>query len=323
MSEVTYGEAKIAALGEAMRADERIVIIGGYAFNFSGLGHMHLAQPLLDEFPDRVYAPPISEAAFTGAGIGAAIAGLRPFVTYGAASFCFNAWLQLVGEAANVDYMSGGQTKAPAIFHMLVGLRGGGAAQHSARPQAMFMQAPGLQVVAPSTAADFRGMLATVLESDQPTIWIDHAGLTPLRWPADGPARVPLGRADVKREGKDVTLVAYSVTLPRALNVAARLAGAGIDVEVVDLRSLVPLDRETVIQSVAKTRRLVVADEAHLTCGVSAEVIASVAEAGVATLKRVKRVAVPDTPIPMSPALERAITPSEERIEAAVHAVIA
>ena len=178
--------------------------------------------------------------------------------------------------------------------------------------------------MAPSTPADFAGMMKTVLASDTPTIWIDHAGLTPLTGPApDGDVDVPLGKADVKRAGRDVTLVAYSITLPRSLNVARKLAAEGIEVEVVDLRTLAPLDRETVCRSVARTGRLIVADEAHLTCGVAAEIVASVAEAGLATLRRVKRLAVPDTPIPMSPALEAAVMPTEERIEAAVREVLA
>jgi acetoin:2,6-dichlorophenolindophenol oxidoreductase subunit beta len=323
MREIVYGEAKIEAFTRAMRQDERVLIIGGYAFNFAGLGFMRLAEPLLREFSGRVLTTPISEAAFTGAGIGAALAGARPIVTYGAASFCFAAWMQLVGEAANVYYMSGGRTKAPVVFHMLAGLRGGGAAQHLARPHAQFMQAPGLQVVAPATSADFLALLPAVLASERTTVWIDHAHLAPLTWSAPAePAVAALGKADIKRAGKDVTLVAYSITLPRALNVANALAGKGIDVEVVDLLTLAPLDRETVVRSVAKTGRLVVADEAHLSCGVAAEIVASVAEEGLTSLKRVKRVTVPDVPIPMSPPLEKFITPTEERIQAAVEAVL-
>jgi acetoin:2,6-dichlorophenolindophenol oxidoreductase subunit beta len=323
MRDVVYGEAKIEAFTHAMRQDERVLIIGGYAFNFAGLGFMHLAEPMLREFSDRVLTTPISEAAFTGAGVGAALAGARPIVTYGAASFCFAAWMQLVGEAANVYYMSGGQAKAPVVFHMLVGLRGGGAAQHSGRPQAQFMQVPGLQVVAPATSADFLALLPAVLASERTTVWIDHAHLAPLTWSVPAaPAAAVLGKADIKRTGKDVTLVAYSITLPRALNVANGLAAKGIDVEVVDLLTLAPLDRATVVRSVAKTGRLVVADEAHLSCGVAAEVVASVAEEGLASVKRVKRVTVPDVPIPMSPPLEKFITPTEERIQAAVEAVL-
>ena len=323
MAELTYGEAKISAVASAMRADERVVIIGGGGFG--GHRHPELSAPLHREFRSRIYSTPISEMGYVGMAIGAAIGGLRPIVTVSTSSFLFQGWAQIVNEAPNIHYMTAGQTRVPMLVHILTGLRIAGAAQHSARPQAMLMQVPGLQIIAPATARDVLGMIQPVLDSERPTVWADHVLLIETGVVEEAPedaAPVPLGKADVKRAGSDVTLVAYGITLARGLRAAEQAAQEGIDVEVVDLRTLAPLDRETVLESAARTRRLVIADECTLTCGVAAEVAASVAEQGVSLARPLKRLTVPDVPVPFSPTLEDAITPTEERILAAIKAVM-
>jgi pyruvate dehydrogenase E1 component beta subunit len=323
MAEMSFGEAKIAAVAAAMRADERVVIIGGAGFG----GHRHptMAAPLFREFPDRIYRTPISEMAYVGLGIGAAITGMRPIVTVSTSSFLFQGWAQIINEAPNIYQMTAGQTRVPMLVHILTGLRIAGAAQHSARPQAMLMQAPGLQIIAPATVSDVMGMIQPVLDSERPTVWADHVLLVETGLKEEAPPdgyTVPLGKVDIKRPGRDVTLVAYGITLARGLKAAEQAAKEGIDVEVVDLRTLAPLDREGVLQSAARTRRLVIADECSLTCGVAAEIAASVAEQGVSLAKPLKRVTVPDVPVPLSPVLEDAITPTEERILDGIKAVM-
>jgi pyruvate dehydrogenase E1 component beta subunit len=322
MAEITFGEAKIQAVAETMRADDRVVIIGGGGF--TGLHYQELVKPLHEEFRDRILRMPIAELGFVGLSIGAAIGGLRPIVTIGTGTFAFEAWPQIVNEAPVIYYMTGGQTKVPVMGHALVGMRGGGAAQHSARPQAMLKQAPGLQIIAPAVASDVKGLVQDALDSERPTFWIDHVLLIPEKWPVpDGAPRLPLGKARVVRPGRDVTIVGYSIDLVRSLKAAEELAKEGIDAEVVDLRTLAPLDRETVLSSVAKTGRLVVVDECSPSCSVSAEIAAIVAEEGLSSLKRpVKRVNFANTPVPASPPLERFLTPTVEKVVAAAKALM-
>src|ERR1700704_4867302 len=167
MAEITFGEAKIKAVADLMREDERVVIIG--SAGFGGLLHAKYVAPLHDEFEPRILRTPIAELGFCGMGIGAAMAGLYPIVTIGTGSFAFEAWPQIVNEAPNISYMSGGQVKVPIMFHALVGIRISGAAQHSARPQAMLMQAAGLQIIAPARASDVKGLLAAAKNSERPT----------------------------------------------------------------------------------------------------------------------------------------------------------
>ena len=173
MAQMTFGEAKIAAVAQAMRQDERVVIIGGASFG----GHRYPAMgvPLREEFPSRVYATPIAELGYVGVAVGAAMTGLRPIVTVATSSFIYEAWPQIINEAPNIHYMTAGQTNVPLMVHVLTGIRIAGAAQHSARPQAMFMQTPGLQIITPATAEDALAMLQPALDSERPTIWADHA----------------------------------------------------------------------------------------------------------------------------------------------------
>lgn len=323
MRELAYYEAKFEALREILAGDDRVHLIGGTFLSLSP--RRKLFSDLAARYPDRVVAPPISELGFCGLATGAAMAGLRPVVDLSTGSFIFEAWPQVVNEAANAFYMSGGQTRAPVVFHLFHGIRGGGAAQHSASPQAMLWNCPGLEIVLPSSPRDVKGLLKTAVASDNPTIFVDHVRLLETRGPVpERDEAIPFGVADVKRRGGDVTVIATSYTVQRALAVAERLAADGIDVEVVDPRTLVPLDFAGLMASMEKTRRVVIVDETHQSCGVGAELAARIAEAGFDRLKApIRRVSTLDVPVPYSEPLEDFIGPSESRIAEAVRAALA
>jgi pyruvate dehydrogenase E1 component beta subunit len=311
-----FGEAKIKAVGDLMRADENVVIIGGAGFG--GLLHSKYVRPLFDEFDSRILRTPIAELGFCGMGVGAAIAGFYPIVTIGTGSFAFEAWPQICNEAPNITYMSDGKVKVPVMFQALVGIRISGAAQHSARPQAMLMQAAGLQVIAPARPSDVGPLLKAARESERPTFWIDHMLL--FEETDIGPASkaLPLGKAEVVRSGKDVTLVGYSIDLVRCQKAAVELEAAGIDAEVIDLRTLAPLDSDTICASVAKTGRLVVADECYPAASVASEIASIFADKGFGLLKKpAKRLNFPAVPVPLSPPLEMHLIPTVDKIVAA------
>ena len=318
MVQMSFIEARNRAIAEAMQSDSRTILVGGMSGPGSPEGGFAQAFGR-----DRVRQPPVSEEGYAGAAVGAAMAGLRPIVGFSTGSFMYNAWEPVVNEAALMRYMSGGQMSVPIVFHFYVGLRPGAAAQHSQSPQAMLCNAPGLVVVAPGTPRGAYDVMQTAIASDDPVVFVDslklHADTGDV---STGGSPKPV-RAQVVRSGSDVTVVAVSVMVPRALRVAERLAAERISVEVVDAQVIAPLDREGILASVARTGRLVATDEGRFTCGVSGEIIASVAEAGFALLKAPpQRVAIPDVPSPMSPALDAAITPSEERLEAAIRATL-
>jgi len=322
---ISFAEGLARAISESLAADPRILLIGS---GFVGLNTeaRALLEPVLVKFSDRILTAPISELGLAGAGIGAALAGQRPVVDLSTGSFIFQAFAQVVNEAANVHYVSGGQTIAPVTFCSLAGMRGAGAAQHSHRAQAMLGQVPGLQVLVPGGADDAYHLLKwCILESQNPTVFISHALLLGEKAELDPDAPVlPLGRAHIRREGRDVSIIASSITVPRALAAAQTLERErGVSVEVVDLRSIVPLDRDTVLKSVAKTGRAVIADECNHSFGVAAEIAATLAEAELPPLKApVRRVTVPDVPVPYSPPLEAELTVTTEKIMAAVSHVL-
>ena len=323
MRELAYYEAKFEALGEILAADDRVHLIGGTFLSLSP--RRKLYQELATRYPERIVAPPISELGFCGLATGAAMAGLRPVVDLSTGSFIFEAWPQVVNEAANAFYMSGGRTRAPVVFHLFHGIRGGGAAQHSASPQAMLWNCPGLEIVLPSSPRDVKGLLKTAIASDNPTIFIDHVQLLETRGPVpEQDEAIPFGVADVKRRGGDVTIIATSYMVQRARSVAETIAREGIEVEVVDPRTLVPLDFHGLMASVEKTRRVVIVDETHQSCGVAAELAARIAESGFDRLKApIRRIATLDVPVPYSEPLEDFIGPSESRIIEAVRATVA
>ena len=316
---ISYAQGLAMAISESLAADPRVLLIGS---GFVGLNMeaRALLEPALREFSDRILVTPVSELALAGAGIGAAVAGQRVAVDLSTGSFIFQAYAQVVNEAANVHYMSGGQTIAPVTFCSLAGMRGAGASQHSHRTQAMLGQVPGLQVLVPGGADDAYHLLKwALLKSQNPTVVISHAlllGETAELAP-DAPM-TPVGQALVRREGCDLSIIASSITVPRALAAAQFLEREhGVSAEVVDLRSIAPLDRNTVLRSVAKTGRVVIADECNRSFGVAAEIAATLAEEGLEHLRApVCRVAVPDVPVPFSPPLEAELTVTAEKIAA-------
>ena len=320
MRELVYYEAKFEALNEIMAADSRVHLFNGTFLSLSP--HRQVYHNLVQKYPDRILSTPISELGFCGLATGAAMAGLRPVVDISTGSFIFEGWPQVANEAANAFYMSGGQTRVPVVFHLFHGLRGGGAAQHSASPQAMAWNNPGLEIVLPSSPKDVKGLLKTAVASDNPTIFVDHTKLLDIKGEVpETDAAIPFGVADVKRKGSDVTVISTSYAVQRCLKLADKLAKEGIDVEVVDPRTLVPFDMQTVMASVEKTGRVVIVDETHQSCGVAAEIAARIAETGFDKLKApLRRVATLDVPVPYSPPLEEHIGPTEDRIMDAIRA---
>jgi acetoin:2,6-dichlorophenolindophenol oxidoreductase subunit beta len=298
-------------------------LIGSYVL---GLGpQRQLMDRLRHDFRDRISDPPTSEAGAAATGIGAAMAGMRPFVDLGTGSFSYLAWSQVTNEAAISYYMSGGRIPVPVTFHLLHGVRGGGGSQHSQSPQSMLCNAPGLEIVVPATAADVYGLVRSAFLSNNPTLIASHAKLLGIEseMPVDRKP-IPFGRADIKRKGRDVTVVANSLMVHYSLAAAEKLAAEGIDVEVVDLRTLAPLDEDTILESVGRTGRLVVVDECPLRCGVASEVSATVAERGFNLLKApIRRVTRAQVPVPYSAPLEAEITPDPAKIEVAIRQVLA
>jgi len=322
MRKISYAAAIVEALRTSLAEDPRVSLVGSYVL---GLGPKRvLMDPIRAEFPDRIYDPPTSEAAIVSLGAGAAMAGARPFVDIGTASFSYVGWSPLVNEAAVAHHMSNGAVRVPVVYHMLHGLRGGGAAQHSHSPQAMLWNAAGLEIVLPSSPYDVKGLIRSAIKSDNPTVFVNHARLMDIE--GDVPEEdyaIPLGRGDIKRNGRDVTLIATSYIVQTALAAAETLAGEGIEIEVVDPRTLVPLDRDLLLQSVGRTGRLVVADETNLSCGIASELSAIVAEHGFRSLRApIMRVARPNVPTPFSQPLEQAITPTSDKICDAVRKIM-
>lgn len=316
MAKMTYAQAALAAVQEEMRRDPKIF-------------YMTTDQipALAKEFgPLRTRPTPIAESAMTGMAIGAAGSGFRPICDWRQVTFCFVAMDQIVNQAAKIHYMFGGQAKFPILFRAAVGGGTQLAAQHSQSPYAMFMHMSGLKMILPSTPADMKGLLKSAIRENNPVISFEANRLMGTEGEVpDGDYTIPLGVADVKRQGKDVTVVAFAWMVKEALAAADELAKEGISVEVVDPRTLVPLDRDAIRASVKKTGRLVIADEAGPVCGASAEVAAFVSEdrATFRALKApVSRVCALEAPIPYTPILETAVFPNRERIAAAVREVV-
>jgi pyruvate dehydrogenase E1 component beta subunit len=319
---MSLAEATIDAIYWSLKSDPHFTVIGR---GMAGHGPEHHSEDRIkSEFASRIFDPPTSEGAVASLGIGAAMAGERMFVHFGTAVFAFEAWNQFVNEAANVHYMSGGQVRAPVTFFLFHGIRGGGAPQHSASPQAMYANNPGLEIVLPASPRDAKGLLRTAIKSNNPTIVIQHQSLLGLKEEvAAEDFEIPLGKADVKRLGKDVSVVACSRSVVEALKAADELAKEGIDAEVLDLRTLCPLDADAIVASVRKTGRLVAADEGYTVCGVAAEILAIAAERAHGQLKAPPlRVARHMVPVPFSPPLEAAAMPGAARIADACRRVV-
>jgi len=316
--ELSYFEAIFEAEQQEMDRDERVILIGEDIYLYSGSG-------LLQVDAKRLRSTPISENSFCGVAVGAAMTGLRPIVDLTIASFAYLASDQIINQAAKLHYMTGGRARIPVVFRASMWHNGSNAAQHSDRPYPMFMNAPGLKIVAPATPADMKGLLKSAIRDDDPVMVFEDNDLWFRRGPcpADPDFLVPIGVADVKRAGSDLTIVSVAGCLPHALGAADALAAEGVAAEVIDVRTLVPLDRETILRSVAKTGRLVVVDYAHRTCGAAAEIAAIVAEEGFESLRRpIQRVTTPDVNIPFAPALEKPLYPSAARIAAAARRIL-
>jgi pyruvate dehydrogenase E1 component beta subunit len=316
MPRKSFAVAMIDALAYALAEDPQVVLIGASSFLLDRGLPEEAERALFDRFPARLIDPPTSEGVVTALGTGAAMAGMRPFVNYGTATFAYEAFNQILSEAANVRAMSNGQLRVPLVLHMYAGIRGGGAAQHSSSPQAMYANAAGLELVLPASPADAQGLLRSAIRSDNPTIVITHTRL--LRETGDvpdGDFAIPFGKARVARDGRDLTIIATSLMVREALAAADLLAQEGIEAEIVDPRTIVPLDIDTLCASVRKTGRLVTVDEGNATCSIGSEIAALAAEYAFDALKApILRVARPAVPVAFSPPLEAFITPSAEKI---------
>jgi pyruvate dehydrogenase E1 component beta subunit len=321
MPQINYIQAINSALAEEMERDPLTFLMGEDVI----LGAFGATKGLIDKFgPVRVRNTPISEAGFVGAAVGAAMAGTRPICEVEFASFFYCAFDQVCNQAAKLRYMSGGQATMPITFRAVYGAMGGAAAQHSETVYAQFLSVPGLKLVVPSGPSDMKGLLKSAIRDNNPVIVFEHGGLGSLKEevPA-GEHLVPLGKAAIKREGEHVTVVAVGAMVSKTMKVAAKLAKEGISVEVIDPRTLIPLDEEAILASVEKTNRVVIADEGHLRGGAAADIAAIIADKGFDYLDApVKRVTALDVPIPFSPPLEKAAVPDEARIEASIREIV-
>lgn len=316
MRDISFTDALAEAMAEEMRRDPRVIALATTR-----------APALEKEFGDtRVRITPISESAITGIGLGAAGSGFRPVVHWGMVTFCFVAMDQIVNQASKIRYMFGGQADFPVTYRCTTGGGAQIAAQHSQSPYSMFMHLAGLKILLPSTPADAKGLLKSAIRDNNPVIVFECSRLMTVTGQVpDGDHTVPIGVAEVKRRGTDVTVVALAYYVQEALAVADELAADGISIEVVDPRTLVPMDVETIRASVRKTGRLVVVDEAPATCSAASEIIALVTEDPEtfhALKAPVQRVNAAPVPVPFSPPLEQAALPGQAGIRAAIRRVM-
>jgi pyruvate/2-oxoglutarate/acetoin dehydrogenase E1 component len=320
MSIMSYSRALGAAMAEEMRRDDKVVCIG-IDLQYYG-GAFGVTRGLCEEFgEDRVVNMPIAEAGYTGLAVGAAATGLRPVVELQFGDWVTIASDQLVNQAANMRYMSGGALSVPMVMRLPCGGFGAAAAQHSHMFESWFAFVAGLKVMCPSTPEEAKGMLTTAIRENDPIIFLEHRQCYEMKGEVteDPEFTVPIGKAAVKREGKDVTIVTYSYMVHFALEAAKILEQEGIDTEVVDLRTIKPMDTDTVLNSVKKTHRVLCLQETWLTCGVAGEVAAVIADLAFDYLDApVKRMGSPDCPAPFSPDLETYVLPSVNGIVQAV-----
>lgn len=320
MREITYAQAIKEAMSEEMRKDENVFLMGEDVGVYGGAFGVSLG--MIDEFgPERVRDTPISEAAIAGTAAGAAVTGMRPIAEIMFADFTSIAMDQLANQAAKMRYMFGGHAKVPMVLRTPAGSGTGAAAQHSQSPEAWFVHVPGLKVVAPSTPYDAKGLLKASIADDNPVLFFEQKLLYRVKGPVpEEDYTVPLGLADVKREGKDVTVVVYGRMVQRCLEVAEELVKEGVELEIVDPRTLLPLDKETIVRSAKKTGKVLIVHEAPQTGGVGGEIAAVIAdsEAFFYLDAPIKRLGGLDVPIPYCPELEKNVVPTEEKINEAV-----
>lgn len=319
---MSFGQATVDAMRFAMREDETVLVLGE---DISWGGNFGQFRGLVDEFgPRRVVDMPISEAAIISVAVGAATTGLRPVASMSFVEFTLGAMDEIVNQAAKFRYMFGGQVSVPLVLRASDGILRSSAAQHSSSLEGIFTHMPGLKVVAPSNPLDAKGLLRSAIDDPDPVIYLENKKITSRRGQVpEEDFRIPLGSAHVTRSGSDVTVVAYSVMVNHALDAAAVLADEGVEVEVIDLRSLVPVDTQTVMESVARTRRAIVAHEAWLFGGYGSELAAQISEELFETLEApVARVGARSAPIPFSPPLEGAVVPGAESLTKTVRSVL-
>ena len=329
---LTIAKAMSEALSQAMQADPNVLVIGEDIAKLGGV--FGTTQGLLERFgPERVRDTPISETAFIGAAVGLAASGMRPVVELMFVDFfgvCMDAIYNL---AAKQSYFSGGKVACPMVLMTSVGGGYGDAGQHSQCLYATFAHLPGMKVVIPSNAHDAKGLMLAAIADDNPVIFMFHKALQGMGWLGtvqrsivhvpEEQFVVPIGKAAVVRAGTDVTLVGWGVTLHHALDASEQLAREGIDAEVIDVRTLAPLDRDTIRSSVACTGRLIVVDDDYRSCGLAAEIIASVCEDPSLRLRSApRRISFPDVPVPFAPELEHSLLPNAAKIVALVHELV-
>ena len=329
---LTTAKAMVEAIDLEMQRDDRVIYLGEDVGMYGGI--FSSTTGLLDKYgPSRVLDTPISESAFIGLAIGAATEGMRPIAELMFSDFMGVCLDQIYNHMAKIGFESGGNVKVPMVLTMAVGGGYSDGAQHSQCLWGTFAHLPGMKVVVPSNPYDAKGLMTAAIRDDNPVVYMFHKGVMGLPWMAKNPRtvgdvpaeayEVPIGTANLAREGTDVTVVTISLSVHHCLDVAELLAPQGISVEVIDLRSLVPLDRHAILQSVAKTGRLVVVDEDYQSFGMSGEVVATITDADPSLLKApAVRVGNPDVPVPYAHALEYAVLPRADRIEAAIRMVV-
>ncbi|MEM4866878.1 MAG: alpha-ketoacid dehydrogenase subunit beta [Sulfolobales archaeon] len=312
---ITFVEALNEALAQEMERDPNVIVMGEDVGVYGGV--FGVTKGLLERFgSDRVIDTPISEAGFIGAAVGAAALGLRPVVELMFVDFFGVAMDQIYNQAAKMRYMFGGKIKVPITIRTTIGGGLSAAAQHSQVLYSIFAHVPGLKLIVPSTPYDAKGLLISAIRDDNPKIFFEHKLLYGIKGPVPKePYTIPLGVADVKREGSDVTVIALAYMVHEALKAADELAKEGISVEVVDPRTIVPFDKETVLKSVKKTGRVIIVDEDYDRCGFASWVAAIIADEAFEYLDApIKRVTTPNVPIPFSPPLEREVLPNAQKI---------
>ncbi|MFQ5924766.1 MAG: alpha-ketoacid dehydrogenase subunit beta [Dehalococcoidia bacterium] len=325
MREITFTQAITEALNEEMARDPTVFLLGEDVGAYGGI--LGQTTGLYDKYgPERVRDTPISETAIVGAAVGAAAAGMRPVPEIMFCDFLGVPMDEILNQVAKMRYMFGGKAMLPLVIRTLIGAGIGAAAQHSQCLEALFMHIPGIKVVVPSTPYDAKGLLKSAIRDDSPVIYFEHKLLILMPLQGEVPKKeytIPLGKADIKREGKDVTIVATALMVHRALAAAAKLQERGISIEVIDPRTLVPLDKQTILDSVKKTGRLVLFTEECKTGSSAAEIAAIVAEEAFDHLDApIKRVNAPDIPVPFSAVLEKFYMPDEEDLIKAVTEIV-
>jgi acetoin:2,6-dichlorophenolindophenol oxidoreductase subunit beta len=322
---ITFAEASNLAMDEALAADDAVILLGEDIADREGGGVAKVTAGLSTKYgAHRVRSTPISEQAIAGAAVGAAIAGMRPVAEIMLANFLSVAMDQIVNHAAKIRFMSGGQTGVPLTIRTMSGAGMGSGGQHSDMPEAWFAHVPGLKVVTGSSPAEVKGLLLSCIFDDDPCIFIETMPMYWDRGPAPEPGlRIPLGKANVVRSGNDVSVISYGRPVVQISALADKLAGEGISVEIIDLRTISPIDKDTVLGSVAKTGRGVIVHEAVEQFGVGAQISAMIAEELHGTLRApVRRIGSRNCPVPFSKPLEQAFMYSDDRIEDAIRKAV-